>query len=70
MADNVTVTMEWAQQVGVIYTVRISPLVPIMYNGSTSLQLVLQYNIEYNLSVVPILPCGANASITLNYGEA
>ena len=71
-AENVTVTVEWIQQVGVVYDARILPVAPSKSNGSTSLQLTLQYNTEYNLSVVAIIPCGTNAtaSITLNYSEA
>lgn len=77
MTDNVTVTVEWAQQIAIVYSARTSPMVPVTFycNESTlimSLQLVLEYNIEYNLSVMAILSCGADAtaSIALNYGEA
>ena len=51
-ANNVTVTVEWDQQVGAIYYVRVLPLVPFPGN-----QLVLQYNTQYNLSVVASTPC-------------
>ena len=67
--DNVTVTVDWAQQVGAVYTVRLSPLAPIALNGSTIHQLTLSYNTAYNLSVVVVTPCGnTTASIKLNYG--
>ena len=72
-ADNITVTVEWAKLAGISYNVRVSPSVPMTYNGSTSLQLLLQYNTEYNLSVVADAPCGDNATaavVTLHYGEA
>ena len=73
--ENVTVTVEWVQQVGaLLYNVRISPMdqVLVINESTLSVQLVLEYNTEYDLSVVAILPCGANAtaSITLYYGEA
>ena len=70
-ADNITVTVEWAKLVGATYNTRVSPLV-LITNESTSLQLLLQYNIEYNLSVVTVAPCGDNATavIALHYGEA
>ena len=70
-ADNVTVTVEWAQQDGAVYTVRVSPPVPIMVTGSTSRQLTISYNTVYNLSVVAVAPCRVNATtfIRLNYGE-
>ena len=74
-ADNVTVTVEWATLVGATYKATISPLVPITLidnENTSSAQLVLQYSMEFNLSVVAVLPCGANATtvVTLNYGEA
>ena len=68
--DNVTVTVEWTQQMGAMYDVKISPLVPIIITGNTSRQLMVLYNTEYNLSVVAITHCGnATDLITLNYGE-
>ena len=70
---NVTVTVEWAHQVGAMYTVRVSPPVPIMFTGSTSRQLTISYNNEYNFSidVITTPPCRANATafIRLHYGE-
>ena len=71
-ADNIIVTVEWAKLEGVAYNATVSPLASVMFNGSTSVQLVLQYNTEFNLSVVAVIPCGTNvaAVITLNYGEA
>ena len=76
-AETVTVTVEWVEKVGAVYSASISPMdqVLVIINESTlnlSVQLVLEYNTEYNLSVVAIPPCGANAtaSITLYYGEA
>ena len=69
-AYNVTVAVEWAQQLGAVYAVRLSPLAPITLTGSTIRQLTLSYNTAYNLSVVVVTPCGnATASIMLNYGE-
>ena len=75
--DNVTVTIEWTQQVQaglgdlISYNVSVSPPVPISYNGNTSLTLVLEYNFEYDLSVEANIQCESNAtaSVTLNYGE-
>ena len=65
--ENVRVTVEWAQQVGVTYTARISPPTPF---GSTSRQLILSYNTCYNLSVVAVTPCENTTSfIKLSYGE-
>ena len=70
-ADNVTVTVEWAQRAGVsYYTARLSPLAPSLFSGSTSHQQILLYNTVYILSVVAVTPCGnATALIGLHYGE-
>ena len=77
-ANNVTVTVRWIQQLGLVYnaSVTVVPLAPLMFNesGSSSVQLVLKYNTVYNISIeMTIDPCGANYTetsfITLNYGE-
>ena len=66
-ANNVTVSVEWDQQVGAIYYVRVMPLVPFEIPGN---QLILQYNTQYNLSVVASTLCtNSTATIGLNYGE-
>ena len=69
--DNVTVTVEWTQQEGATYDVRISPLAPVLVtNGDTSHQIIVLYNTEYNLTVVAVTVCGnVTTSRTLNYGE-
>ena len=69
--NNVTVTVEWAQQVGAVYNTTVLPpvLVPMIFNGSSNLQLLLEYNTEYNLSVIVVTPCGNVTTFTiLNYG--
>jgi hypothetical protein len=69
-ADNVTVTILWAPIDNITFSTQVSPLAPIMTTGSTSRQLIISYNTEYNLSVVATTPCGNFiASITLSYGE-
>ena len=70
-ADNITITVEWAQQIGVTYyAIKISPVVPLMFIGSTSRQLIILYNTVYNFSVEAAAPCrpNATASIRLKYG--
>jgi hypothetical protein len=70
-ADNVTVTVLWAPIDNITFTTQVTPLAPIMTTESTSRQLVISYNTEYNLSVTAATPCGNFiASITLSYGEA
>ena len=70
-AKNVTVTVEWTQQEGAVYTVSVLPLVPMIFIGSASRQLTISYNTVYNFSVEVAAPCRANAtaSIRLHYGE-
>ena len=53
-ADNVTVTVEWAQQEpGVVYSVEVSPFVLIINftELTTRYQLTIPYNEAYNFSV-------------------
>ena len=71
MTDNVTVTVEWGQQVGITYCARVTPLAPLIFIGTTNRQLVLEYNMEYNFTVVAFAPCRPNVTIisTLTYGE-
>ena len=73
-ADNVTVTItvEWTQQAAEIYNVIVSPPALMMFNESTSLKLVLEYNTEYNVSIEVVISCGSSTAgfTTLNYGEA
>ena len=55
------------------YTAGVSPESPsaVLLAGNTSIELVLLYNVQYNLSTVATV-CGANSPTTftkLNYGE-
>ena len=68
--NNVTVTMEWPQQLGAVYNVIVVPLVPITPVSSGVGELTVSYNVKYNLSVVAVTPCGnTTAFIGLHYGE-
>ena len=72
-ADNITIAITWTKEVGVLYNVYIIPLAPIILNNGSisSVQLTLQYNTEYILSVSAAAPCINNATslIVLNYGK-
>ena len=74
-ADNITVTVEWAQQEqGALYSAEVSPFVPITnYTETTRYQLTIPYNEAYNFSVVATSPCRPNVTafeyIILHYGE-
>ena len=70
-ADNVTVTVEWAQQEpGVVYSVEVSPFVPITnFTETTRYQLTIPYNETYNFSVMATAPCTTAFKFsTLNFG--
>ena len=70
-ANNVTVTVEWPQQVYATYDVTVVPPVPIVFIESTSCQLTIPYNAEYNFSIEVIAPCRSNTDTfsRLYYGE-
>ena len=69
-ADNVTVLVEWTQE-DVSYNITIVPIVPIIVIGSNSVQLIIAYNVEYNLSLEAVVGCQnvAPGRIQLLYGE-
>ena len=73
-ADNVTVTVEWAQQEpGIVlnYSVEVTPdMLTGNFTASTRYQLTIPYNEAYNFSVTATTPnVTAFKYITLHYGE-
>ena len=71
-ADSIAVIIEWTQQEGVSYNITIVPLVPMIYTGSTSVQLIASYNIEYSVSLEASTACQSivSSNITLFYGKS
>ena len=69
--DSVTVTVEWTQNVGITYTAKVLPMVPLISVGETNRRLIILYNTVYNFSVVAATPCRPNAtsSTIIDYGE-
>ena len=73
--DNITVTVEWTKELSIVYTTKVSPLalvLPILTRNTAGGQLILQYNTEYNLSVMAVSQCTnvtAFVTVTLNYGK-
>ena len=62
--------MEWTQEEGATYQIIIVPQTPINFTGESSIQLILAYNTNYNLSVESALPCyQAQSHVLLFYGE-
>ena len=69
--ETVVVTLVWAVENGAFSGLSIVPQVDqIMNLGPSSRQLVISYNISYNVSVMTIL-CDQNSSqsIELHYSE-
>ena len=70
-ADNVTVIVEWTEEEGVSYNITINPSVPKTFTGSTSVQLIVSYNTEYNVTLEAVAVCHSVATnhTRLFYGE-
>jgi hypothetical protein len=66
----VAVSLEWVANNGVSYIVHVTPERAVNYTGKSSAQLILSYNIEYNVSVVASL-CGTSQAVysTINYSK-
>ena len=68
--ENFTVTLKWPQFNDETYSVATVPeVVHKSYTGSTSVQLIMLYNTQYNVTVIATL-CGhknATNSTTLHY---
>ena len=69
--DNVTVSIDWNQEVGVSYNISTFPSATITFKRSTGAELTVAYNIEYILKLQANTSCrnNATASLVLNYGE-
>ena len=66
----VAVSLEWVANNGVSYVVYVAPERAINYTGKSSAQLLLSYNIKYNVSVVASL-CGTSQAVhsIINYSK-
>ena len=71
-ADSIAVIIEWTQQEGVSYNITIVPTAPMVYTGSTSVQVIVSYNTEYNVSLEASAVCQSivSSNISLFYGES
>jgi hypothetical protein len=70
-ADNFTVTLEWSQFSGETYSVATVPeSVHLISTMSTSVQLVMLYNTQYNVTVTATLCGHRNATnLVIYYGN-
>ena len=66
--------LDWAPENGVSYNVTSVPLAGVAFNGSTSVQLTLLYNTQYNVSILATLCGQSNTAIAvhrnLDFGES
>ena len=71
--NNVTVTLQWFQEAGIVYHVNVLPEnlmshTEFVSHDTTTINLTLSYNIQYNVSIVSSL-CGVTTTKVLNYGK-
>ena len=69
--NDVTVTLQWPREAGVVYRVNILPdtsLTKAMSHNTVTLNLTISYNIQYNVTIVSSL-CGITTTKVLNYGK-
>ena len=68
--ENVTITLNWAQGDNEFYNASIIPHVPIFHIGNTAIQMMLQYNTQYSVSIIAFL-CEYNTTnvVELHYGK-
>lgn len=68
--ENVTIVLNWAQENNEFYDASIIPSVPMLRTGGTTIELTLQYNTRYSVSIVAFL-CEYNTTdvIDLHYGK-
>ena len=69
--ENITVILDWSQEMDVSYSVIVDPEVPVTFIERARVQLLLSYNIQYNASVMATrCPHLTNTVfVELSYGE-
>ena len=71
--EDVTVKLEWNKEHNVTYNVTIAPqtLGSLMFNGSTSVQISIQYNTMYKVNITAtsaLCGQGMTSVVPLHYG--
>ena len=69
--NSVTVTLQWPREAGVVYNVNVLPhtvLTEALNFNSSTVNLTISYNVQYNVSIVSSL-CGVTTNKILNYGK-
>ena len=68
--ENISIVLNWEQGDNEFYNASIVPSVPILYSGSTSVELILQYNTHYSMSIVAFLCKYSTTNVVdLQYGK-
>ena len=72
-SDDVTVTLQWPQEAGAVYSVNTLPETALtelnsMTHKIFTISLTIPYNIQYNVSIVSSL-CGVTTTKVLNYSK-
>ena len=63
-SDSVAVFLQWADEDGVLFYVDVTPQVSLLVGNASSIQLIVQYNVRYNVSILPFL-CAQNGTATV-----
>ena len=66
------VTLTWREEIGASYNITVVPQVVMNFTGQAAVQLMVFYNIIYNVTVV-IIVCGQTIAVTmtkLQYGQS
>ena len=70
--ENIFVTLTWREEIGASYNVTVVPQVVMNFTGQAAVQLMVSYNIIYNVTVL-IIVCGQTIAMTMTkvkYGQS
>ena len=71
--DGIVVLLEWMEQSGVTYNynVTITPQVPIVWISGTSVKVRVDYNVNYNMTILlSATLCGQNSVDMIFFGKS
>ena len=64
LSEHVSIILEWSRQnFFYSYNIVVEPQAELTFNGSTTVQLTLSYNTQYNVGVVATHLCGHVSSV-------
>ena len=65
-SENAIITLTWAQGDNEFYNINVTPHAHGQYTESTTVELTLLYNVQYNVSIVAFL-CEFNRTDTFEF---